>query len=69
MKNISLKITGMDCASCAKLNQNAIMDVNGVKSAKVDITTNEAAVEFDENITNLEEIIAAIEATGYGVKN
>lgn len=68
MQNISLKITGMTCASCAKLNKNAIVDVNGVKSADVDISTNKAVVEFDEKTTNVKEIVSAIENAGYGVE-
>lgn len=65
MNEITLKISGMTCASCAKLNQKAIMDVNGVKSANVDIATNKAIVEFDEKATNPTEIVSAIKAIGY----
>lgn len=66
MQTTNLKITGMTCGSCAKLNESAILDVDGVKTAKVNIANNKAQVEFDEKKTNVEGIIKAIESAGYG---
>jgi len=66
MKIVNLKITGMTCGSCAKLNESAIMKVNGVKSAKVNIANNKAQVEFDEGKTDISAIIKAVVAAGYG---
>ncbi len=66
MPKVILKITGMTCASCAKLNENALLAVSGVSAANVNIATNKATVEFDEKITSLAKIIEAIEKAGYG---
>ncbi|MFC1810334.1 heavy metal translocating P-type ATPase [Patescibacteria group bacterium] len=66
MKTVNLKITGMTCGSCAKLSENAILEVQGVKDARVNIANNKAQVEFDEKATSVEEIIKAIEKAGYG---
>ncbi|MFA6458175.1 MAG: heavy metal translocating P-type ATPase [Patescibacteria group bacterium] len=66
MPKIILKITGMTCASCAKLNEHALLAVSGVRAANVNIATNKATVEFDEQITSLAKIIQAIEKAGYG---
>ncbi len=68
MQKTILKISGMTCASCVKLNENAIMAVPGVSSASVNIATNKAIVEFEEAQTSLEQIIHAIEKAGYGAK-
>jgi P-type Cu+ transporter len=68
MKKIILKISGMTCASCVKLNESAILAVEGVSSANVNIATNKAVAEFDEKKTNLEKIIQSIEKAGYGAK-
>jgi len=68
IKKIILKISGMTCASCAKLSENAIFKVKGVKSANVNIATNKAAIEFNEKNTSLEKIVKAIEKAGYGAK-
>jgi P-type Cu+ transporter len=65
MQKITLKIQGMTCASCAKLNESAISNFNGVKEVTVSIATNKALVEFDETKTSMEEIIKAIEKAGY----
>lgn len=66
MQTTNLKLTGMTCGSCAKLNESAILDVEGVVTAQVNIANNKAQVEFDEKKTNVEAIIKAVESAGYG---
>ena len=66
MNTVNLKITGMTCGSCAKLNESAILAIDGVKSAKVNIANNKAQVEFNEKKTSTKEIIETIEKIGYG---
>lgn len=68
MQKITLSISGMTCASCAKLNEDAMLSVKGVSSASVNIATNKAVVEFDETQTDLKQIIKAIEKAGYSAK-
>lgn len=68
MQKVVLKISGMTCASCTKINENAIIEVDGVSSVNVNIATNKATVEFDEKKTSLEKIIKAIKKAGYGAK-
>lgn len=57
-------IEGMHCASCVKLTEDAIKSVKGVKSANVNLATNKATVEYDENVTD-EKIISAVSSVGY----
>jgi len=66
MNTVNLKITGMTCGSCAKLNESAILAIEGVKSAKVNIANNKAQVEFNEKKTSVKEIITTVEKIGYG---
>jgi len=66
MQKVSIVITGMTCASCARINETAILEVEGVKSANVNIATDKAFVEFDEKKTDVKKIISAIEKMGYG---
>jgi P-type Cu+ transporter len=68
MQKVILKISGMTCASCVKLNENAILAVKGVRSASVRFATNKAMLEFSTKETNLKAIIQAIEKAGYGAK-
>jgi Cu+-exporting ATPase len=66
MQTTNLKLTGMTCGSCAKLNESALLDVEGVKTAQVNIANNKAQVEFDEKKTSVEALIKAVESAGYG---
>ena len=40
-KNITVEITGMSCASCAKRIEDAIGNTNGVSESIVNFATNE----------------------------
>ena len=65
MKKIIFGISGMHCASCVILNEQAIKSVKGVKSASVNFASRQAAVEFDETLAGEKEIFAAVEKGGY----
>ncbi len=65
MKKITFGISGMHCASCVILNEQAIKSVKGVQSASVSFGTRQAAVEFDETMADEKEIFAAVEKGGY----
>lgn len=65
MKKITFGISGMHCASCVVLNEQAIKGVKGVQSASVNYGSREAAVEFDEKATNEAEIFDAVAKNGY----
>ena len=64
-KTASLKIVGMHCVSCAMTIDGALEDSLGIISAKTNYAKAEVVVEFDQNITNEEEIIKTINNTGY----
>jgi len=64
---ITLKITGMSCASCAKAIEVALKELEGVKDVKVNLATESAYVKFDESKVSITQIIRAIENIGYGV--
>ena len=67
MKKTKLDITGMHCASCSTLINRALNKVDGVVKANVNLTTNKATVEFDENKTNVPKLIEVVKSKGYGV--
>ena len=64
MKKLKLTIEGMHCASCANNVERALKKVKGVISASVNIMTNKAIVETEENI-NPEELKKVISNMGY----
>jgi P-type Cu+ transporter len=67
MKNTTLRITGMHCASCAANTEAALQDIRGVSKASVNIATEKASVEYDPAVTGEIELQKAIEKAGFGV--
>ncbi|MCR5673643.1 MAG: heavy metal translocating P-type ATPase [Lachnospiraceae bacterium] len=57
------KVTGMSCAACQTRVEKAVSAVEGVDSCAVSLLTNSMGVE---GTARPEEIIAAVEAAGYG---
>ena len=56
-------ITGMSCAACSTRVEKAVSKLPGVTSCSVSLLTNSMGVEGS---TSEQEIIAAVEAAGYG---
>lgn len=66
-ERVQLAIEGMTCASCAKRIERQLNKLAGV-SAAVNYATERAAVTFDPSKVQLEDLIRAVEAAGYGAK-
>jgi Cu+-exporting ATPase len=64
-ERVRLEIEGMTCASCAARIARKLNKLDGVE-ASVNYATEEASVAFDPARLNVEELIAAVEAVGYG---
>lgn len=62
-----LPIGGMTCASCAAHVQGALEDVPGVIGAAVNLATDKATVRYLAGMVTLEDLKAAVDATGYEV--
>ena len=56
-------VTGMSCAACSARVEKAVSKVEGVSSCSVSLLTNSMGVE---GTAKPEDIIAAVEAAGYG---
>jgi P-type Cu+ transporter len=68
MKKTTLNITGMHCASCSAVINKALNKQNGVSNANVNLSTNKATIEFDENRVDLSKLIQAVKNKGYGAQ-
>jgi Cu+-exporting ATPase len=66
-KEASIKVTGMTCAMCVATIEKALKKLEGVEEAVVNLGTETATVKYDPEKVSLEQIIKAIEDTGYGV--
>jgi len=58
-------IVGMHCASCARLIEKKLIKSPGVVAAAVNYGSEQAAVDFDPSITNIQTLGAAISSLGY----
>jgi len=67
MKNITLNITKMTCASCALTLQKTFENDKRIASSSVNIATNKASISFDPEKISEKEIIDIVYQTGYGV--
>ena len=63
-KNLTVEITGMSCASCAKKIEDAIGNTNGVSESIVNFATRKATVT---GRAPAEETYKIIEGLGYGI--
>ncbi|MGQ4834169.1 MAG: heavy metal translocating P-type ATPase [Candidatus Asgardarchaeia archaeon] len=64
---MNLKVTGMHCASCVRTIELALNELEGVKDAKANLTTESVLVKYDESRVGITEIIKRIEELGYKV--
>lgn len=60
-----LNIYGMTCASCAATIEKSIGELNGVKSANVNLATEILKLEYDETKINNHTIIKTMKSIGY----
>lgn len=67
MKKIDVGITGMTCASCATRIEKSLRETEGVKNAAVNLASERALVDYDENKVSEEVLKSRIKETGYGV--
>jgi P-type Cu+ transporter len=62
---VELPITGMTCASCANRIERKLNKLDGVR-ATVNYATEKANVEFEAATVAPEQLVATVEAAGYG---
>jgi len=61
----TLKITGMTCASCAIAVEKSVKKIGGIDLANINFATEKMDVEYDNAVTDIEEIKAAVTNAGY----
>ncbi|MEI6633497.1 MAG: heavy metal translocating P-type ATPase [Chlamydiota bacterium] len=67
LTKVIIPVTGLHCASCVLRVEGALAAVPGVASARVDLASRRALVEYDPGRTAPAALEQAIEAAGYGV--
>lgn len=64
-EKMDLRISGMDCASCANIIERSLKKVPGVKSASVNFTTAKARVTINPSETSMDDLVLAVKKAGY----
>ena len=65
MTEIKLKIEGMTCSHCQMSVKKALLNVNGVKNAEVDLENHSAMIKYKDGKTEVAKLIEAVKNAGY----
>ena len=64
-KTIEFKAEGMTCPHCEQIIEKQALEIEGVKSCKIDYASQEGKVTFDTDETDIDNILDKIEEKGY----
>lgn len=67
MTDISLKISDMECAACVRRLGKVISAQKGVERAEINFAASTATVSYDEGVTDIAMIAAAVRKAGFRV--
>lgn len=67
METQHLSVTGMTCRGCVESVTRALQAICGVKTADVSLAVGSATIEFDEQLTSLDDFEQAVKQAGYDV--
>jgi Cu+-exporting ATPase len=62
---LELRVLGMSCDACVRSIERKLSKVAGVESARVNLGTGKATVEYDDSQARVDQFIAAVEQIGY----
>jgi len=68
MENLTLSVTGMTCAACARNIERIVKKQPGVTSATVNFATEKLTISFDPAVTPLDTIKMAVKRAGFGLQ-
>ncbi len=67
MAQKTIEVQGMTCGHCKSSVEGALAELDGVKTANVDLEANNVVVEYDESQVDTASMSEAIEDQGYDV--
>jgi mercuric ion transport protein len=67
LKRIVVSVEALSCVTCEIPVRHALRRIDGVKAAYVSAATKTATVDYEPSKTNPEQLVAAINSTGYRV--
>lgn len=60
-------LEGLDCGSCCMMIDDCLEEMEGVRSSNTNYAKQVCEVEFDESKLSEEDLISAVENSGYTV--
>lgn len=63
--HVTMSVKGMSCGMCADKVHAALMQVPGVKGARVDLAAQTVEIAYDAAKTNTEKLKAAVTTAGF----
>ncbi len=67
MRQICLKIYGIDCVACISTINKILSNTIGVHSSEVNYSSSEAILYVDENIFDLDQIVCSLRKYGFNI--
>ncbi len=67
LRELTLPVTGMTCASCVRRVERAIGKLEGVEGVSVNLATEKATVRFHPELVGHGALRGAVEKAGYGL--
>ncbi|MEE8568160.1 MAG: heavy metal-associated domain-containing protein, partial [Anaerolineales bacterium] len=65
--HLTLPIIGMTCANCVVTVERNLKNLEGVRSASVNLASERASLEFDPTVLDQDAILDRIRRAGYDV--
>ena len=65
MDTQQLSVAGMTCNGCVESVTRALQAVDGVKNLDVSLASGTATIQFDEQLTSVDELAQAVRSAGY----
>jgi len=65
LNRIVISVEGLSCVTCEIAVRHALRRIDGVKTAHVNAATKTATVDYEPAKTNPEQLVAAINSTGF----
>lgn len=67
LKNVTLPVSGMSCASCVKKIEKTLNSLEGVIHASVNLATEKATIEYIPTVVAVDDMVKAVRGIGYDV--
>ena len=65
LQRVVISVDGLSCLACEIPVRHALRKIDGVKAIYVSAATKTATVEYEPTKTNPDELVSAINSTGY----